>query len=394
MRVCLAAAFLLAATGCGILTSSEKAPPVTEAALATMVVQEGALKEEFPVLERDGESGTLSAQEMADQTFDPNDTASGLRRAGWLRGYLMDYYNPRGKGLVSVYTSVALFDSAGAARAVASNEENGARVRDGKTVGGAAYKGLELANPEVGDEAWGMEFSVATDKTTYHITAILFRREQVLGRAIITRTDDTVVRTQVLRLAQITDDRIQRILSGELKPAALSAEDDPRSLVMKRSDFGLYLALAHQGAFRNGPVKGYLQEFDVEHGNIGSSRPMYLRTVAQIFPTTKAAAEDQRYFSSAQGRETIVARFLNAFLKGASKPQGVQVGALAVKGADNAGLVFSFQAPRGRILGVMVTSRVGSARGNLTVVGFADEMRPADIVKLLPRLRARLGAES
>ena len=42
----------------------------------------------------------------------------------------------------------------------------------------------------------------------------------------------------------------------------------------------------------------------------------------------------------------------------------------------------------------MVTSCVGNARGNLTVLGLTDEMRPADVVSLLPRLRTRLGAES
>jgi hypothetical protein len=96
VRICLAAALLLAATGCGFLTSSKDSPPVTEADLATMVVPEDDLKQEFPALERDGESGTLTAQEMANETLDPDDTASGLRRAGWLRGYVMDYSNPRG----------------------------------------------------------------------------------------------------------------------------------------------------------------------------------------------------------------------------------------------------------------------------------------------------------
>ena len=367
---------------------------MTEADLATMVVQDDDLKKEFPALRRDGESGTLTAQEMADETFDPDDTASGLRRAGWLRGYLMDYRNPGGKGLVSVFSSVALFDSAGAARAVATKEENGARVRDGKTVGGATYEGLQLGNPEVGDEAWGMEFSVSDGKATYYITAILLRREQILGRAIITRTDDTVVRAQALKLAQTTDERIQGLLSGELQPVELSASDDPRALVMKRSDFGLYLALAHQGFSRNGPVKIYLQEFDVERGTLGSSHPTYLRTVAQVFPSANAAAEDQRYFSSEQGRNSIVARYLDAFLQGAFEPRGVQVRPLDVKEKDSAGLVFTFRAPKGRILGVMLTSRVGGARGNLTVMGFANEMRPADVVKLLPRLRVRLGAGS
>jgi hypothetical protein len=394
VRICLAAAFILAATGCGTLTSPEESPPVTEAALATMVVQEHELKQDFPVLERDGESGTLSAQEMADQTFDPDDSASALRKAGWLRGYLMDYYNPRRKGLVSVISSVALFDSAGAARAVAAKEENGVRVRDGRTFGGATYRRLELYDPEVGDDSWGIEFSIGAGKATYHITAILFRREQVLGRAIVTRSDDAVVRAQVLKLAQATDDRIERILCGELKPAELPAGHDPRSLVMHRSDFGLYLSLAHQGVFRNGPVKGFLQEFSVERGTLGASHPDYVRTVAQVFPSPKAAADDQRYFSSAEGRNTIVARYLEAFLKGSFEPRDVQVRALAVKGADSAGLVFTLDAPKGRILGVMVTSRVGSARGNLTVMGFANEMRPADAVKLLPLLRTRLGAES
>ena len=89
-----------------------------------------------------------------------------------------------------------------------------------------------------------------------------------------------------------------------------------------------------------------------------------------------------------------MARYLEAFLKGSFQPRDIQVRALAVKGAENAGLVFSFDAPKGRILGVMVTSRVGRARGNLTVMGPADEMRPADVVELLPRLRTRLGAES
>ena len=116
-----------------------------------------------------------------------------------------------------------------------------------------------------------------------------------------------------------------------------------------------------------------------------------MRTVAQIFPSAKAAAEDQRYFSSAEGRDTIVARYLESFLKGSFEPRDVQVRALPVKGTDSAGLAFTFDAPKGRILGVMVTSRVGSARGNLTVMGFANEMRPTDAVKLLPLLRTRLG---
>jgi hypothetical protein len=311
---------------------------------------------------------------MADQTFDPDDTASGLKRAGWLRGYVMDYYNPHRKGLVSVYSSVALFDSAGAARAVAAKEENGARVRNGRTFGGASYRGLELYDPEVGDESWGIEFSIGAGKATYHVTAVLFRREQVLGRAIITRTDDTVVRAQVLKLAQATDDRIERVLSGELKAAELPPEDDPRSLIMKRSDFSLYLSLAHEGEFANGPIDGYLQEFDVERGALGGSHPVYVRTVAQIFPSAQAAAEDQRYFSSAQGRNTIVARYLDSFPQGEFEPRAAEVRTLHVRNADSAGLVFSFDAPKGRIMGVMVASRLGSARGNLTVMGFASEL--------------------
>ena len=38
--------------------------------------------------------------------------------------------------------------------------------------------------------------------------------------------------------------------------------------------------------------------------------------------------------------------------------------------------------------------RVGRAGGIVTVRGSGNEMRPADVVKLLPRLRTRLGAES
>ena len=53
MRVCLAILTVLAATGCGVLTSSKESEPVTEAALATMIVQEDALRQEFPVLVRD-----------------------------------------------------------------------------------------------------------------------------------------------------------------------------------------------------------------------------------------------------------------------------------------------------------------------------------------------------
>jgi hypothetical protein len=47
VRVCFVAALVLAATtGCGVLRSSEVRPPVTDAALATMVVQEDELKQE------------------------------------------------------------------------------------------------------------------------------------------------------------------------------------------------------------------------------------------------------------------------------------------------------------------------------------------------------------
>jgi hypothetical protein len=212
----------------------------------------------------------------------------------------------------------------------------------------------------------------------------------VIGGAVITRTDAVPVRAQGVDLARATDQRIQDVLAGDMQPTPLAGARHPRSLVMKRDEFPLRLSLAHQGSFANGGVRGYLREFDVDGGRLGRSSPFYVRAVAQVFPSVEGARKDERYFESRAGRSKIVERYLESFLRGAFHPSGVESHPLAVRGSDSASFVFTFEVPKGRVLGVMVATRVGSSRGNVTVVGFANDMHPGDAVKLLPRLRARL----
>ena len=84
----------------------------------------------------------------------------------------------------------------------------------------------------------------------------------------------------------------------------------------------------------------------MERGTLGSSHPIYLRTVAQIFPSKKAAVEDQRYFASTAGRNAIVTRFLGLYLNGTFEPRAVHVRRLAVKVDDSDALVFPSRRPR------------------------------------------------
>ena len=114
--------------------------------------------------------------------------------------------------------------------AVATKEENGARVRDGKTIGGAIlHKGLELGNPEVGDEAWG--WSSASGPERRRITSPRFSSGGTGLSAVRLSPAPTTPSCAPRRLlAQTTDERIQGILS-----ASYSRSSCPRGTILARS---------------------------------------------------------------------------------------------------------------------------------------------------------------
>ena len=141
---------------------------------------------------------------------------AAFHQAGRVTGYVAAYsseFAPRGASPIEgyVHTGVHLLRDADAARQFLLYE--GAQEKD--LAGRGRIDSVRELGLSVGEEA----IAVRRAGTPGDIWRVIFRRGRIVGEAFIRRENDHDDRqTELARLAQTLDDRIQRVLRGDLKP--------------------------------------------------------------------------------------------------------------------------------------------------------------------------------
>jgi hypothetical protein len=397
---------VLALAGCG-LGGGEETGEIGAEQLAVMVLP----REEFDgasglVLDTE-DAGRVSAREAAESTVDLEDDASDLRRAGWTGGYELNYSVPnrgavlaRAQGLFGVGSSVDLYDTETAARAYLLNEIQGYERYRGKKRDGVRLVRFETFEVDLGDEGWGIEFTMR-GQATLHGTGVFFRTGRLVASTGYSRADRATMRDEAMKAGRALESRIERELAGELdaKPVRVPREvPEPTQAQLAKLTLGLKdlpsgTFVTAEGRERGDDSVTFFRNFDVQETMIGGSHLMFLRAETQVFDTPAGAQLMMRYISSPKGREKFAQGVLRGFRRVAgARGRNVSVAPLPGARGNTTGVVVTFDLPTGRFRTATVVVRSG--RKIAIVSGFctAQAVHPQDMPPLGERARKRLAS--
>ena len=399
----LAACALL--PGCGALPlggEPEPAPSATKRQLALMVLPRDELGPEADGLRQSRLAGPRDNAAEAEGTLDPDDDGETLRESGRRFGYHLTYTARDGadEGVLEIGTSVELFETELAASHYLHDQADDYEfLRGQKVAPGVKLVASERLDPgDVGDEARALTAAVRAGKRRLHGTIVAFRHGRIVGAAVLARFDTADAGARTRELADALDRRIDAVLAGTLTGAAEPLEHgraaDPRPYALTAGDLPtLELELGHEGRVSPGRARAFLREFDVTGGALGSSRPFYVRTLAQTFPNRAAARDHGRLLSSRRGARSIAREFLARWLREhRDEITSIRAEPVDWPGADTAGIRFTFDAPSGPTRGVYLNVTRGRAASSVLLIGSAGRIRDEDVLLALELLRNRLTA--
>jgi hypothetical protein len=380
---------------------------ITPEQLAVMVLPREALGAEYATFAADDDSGPGTAKDMAEGTFDPDDTAAAVKQSGWTRGYDLSYSTQKrlaaeGRpGAVSAGTSADLFATETDARSFILAEIRQFRRFEGKNRKGVKILRADEFDVIVGDESWGVELEFRGSGAALTMTGVIFRHGRLVATAFYLRGDGADVRPQAASSALKLENRIERVLAGDLeaKPVPLPAGKRAVSKAqLARMTLGLedLPAGARVDAEGRAPSGGgavsYFRLFDVQDTMIGGSHLMVVRAQTQVFETEAAAESMLRFLETPKGRRYFARAVLRSFgdLAGA-RARNVEIQALD-GGRGAPGIVVTFDMPGGRFKTATVFVRSG--RSVATISGFctAHAVHPGDLPPLGKKAQARLAS--
>jgi hypothetical protein len=220
VKAALAGAAVAAAVLAGASSAATPQNP-----LAPLVLPRAQLGKIAQGLQIELISGTTSNPRAADDSFDPNDTAATLTRAGRLSGYALMYGDVgwtalrQGRGLIDVGTSLEYFRTAQQAFLYERKTlQDLVRVRGRNLQGVVVERSNAFRVTGLGPASVGLEIVQRIGKRRVHSTAIDFQIDRFLCEAVINRADTQNARDQVGAIARRLHDRITAWAGGALKP--------------------------------------------------------------------------------------------------------------------------------------------------------------------------------
>jgi len=175
-------------------------------------------------------SGFSTNAKFAAEGLDPLVTAASLSKGGRLGGYAIQFVAPEargvrmlrsGAGLLVISTDVDLYRSAAAAAAEMRKFAKDGRALVGKRLNGGTTleRFTTFPVPEIAHSAG---WRLATVVSPFHIyfTQVEFRDGRLLALAGETRADPKNVSAAMIADARALEERIKRVLSGDIRTAA------------------------------------------------------------------------------------------------------------------------------------------------------------------------------
>jgi hypothetical protein len=406
----LAGALVLAGCSLGGQEARKPAeqPEITKAQLAAMVLPAEALGASIEGL-KDGDSGVVGNADAADDSLDPDDTATSLKGDGRVTGHELEYVHPQlissrvRKGTLDVNTEVELLEDPVFATQYL-HARLGDYVRFRKAVPGMRLSAYSEFNAvAIGEEAGGRRVKVTFPGVlTGYVTDVVFRRGRIVATVEVVRADRSDARQEALRLAVELDRRIQAVLAGKIAPAKLSKQEKSTQLAaaqrkklpaqtLAAEDLGPGVTAVDEGTFADADYAGYQRTFD--DVVVGGSHLIRLQARTHLYEDPQAAVVAYRILGKAGGREAFVGGVVRAYGQQTGvKPTNVRAPALENPGRGMTGIVVTFELAGAKF--EMVSIFMRSGRLLQSVTGFC---RPAaldhdDLKVVAERAQKRLVA--
>jgi hypothetical protein len=407
VRALRVAAVLLAfaAAGCGALHdgSAQKEAPVTQAQLAIMVVPRERLGAAYADMETDAESGRTTSREFADGTPDPQDTAESVKGDGWRSGYELGFTKAGLKavkgdeGVLGVNTSVDLFASESAARAEILKYVRFIENHVGQKVEGIKIERFESFDAAVGDDAWGIAYTIRAGGLRVSLTQILFHHGRVTGSAQIARADERSEGAEALRIAKLLESRVERVLAGELRgePAAVARPKISRAkiagLTLSARDFPVRTRVTEEHLDRTHDDHiSYVRDFELPGARLGSSTVLSVWTETQVYGSASGVTVIKQIMTGAAGGEYFRDVLLHSLKEDGIEAAKVTAGSIGFRGTHTRGALLTVSGPKGRFDAVVAVVDRGRALAVLVAFGPSGHVKTADVQTLADRARAKL----
>jgi hypothetical protein len=397
---------VVAVSGCGVFGDSDEPAAISRDQLAIMVVPQDELGPAYETLTLDADSGRTMAAEFADDTVDPEDTAASVKRAGWRDGYQLSYSVAdasaltRPRGLYGIVTEVDSFEGGSAARAHILKTVADLERFEGTRVEGIKLERFEAFDAEIGDGAWGMEYTVSAGEFRAHATDVAFYADTLVGSVSVVRGDAQTARVEALRLAAVLANRADRVLAGEVDEEPVSLEAAKPHVARARiARMTLSAADLPPGArvkeerldTSDEDYIAYVRSFELANGRLGTSSVISVRAETQVYADRRSVEVIKQLFAGKSGRETFVAATRSGMREDGVRLRRVSTRPFALGDPRIQSFVLSFSAPRGRFDMVFVMVDHGSARAMLLVFGPAGGIEAQDVRPLAAKARTKLG---
>jgi hypothetical protein len=229
-------ALLLSLPALVLVTDAAAAAPQNP--LAPLAVPRSALGRTAAGLQVELLSGETSNGRAAEDSFDPNDTASTVTAAGRISGYTLIYGDVgfkslrRGKGLIDLGSSIDLFKTGRQAAAYERKSLLDLRRVRGQNIQGVIVERVSaFAVSGLGPASIGLRVVQRIGTKRIYNTYVDFQVDRLLCEAAVRRADATPAEGLTLAIARELADRIVRYARGSLKakPVVL-----PRPLGLSR----------------------------------------------------------------------------------------------------------------------------------------------------------------
>jgi hypothetical protein len=351
-------------------------------------------------------SGWIRNDTAARDSLDPHDTGRSLARSGRLGGYSLGYAEPGGwaspddERPVLVSTGIELFrDEASASSYLREQVVTALRMRRKRLPVGRLAGVERFAGGGVGDEAQGLREAFVVNGQVGYANAIGFRRGRLVASVTMIQQVDTGGPREVRVIANALDERIGRVATGEIREAPVrvpqenwwDAAPDPTPLTLAGVEVASGAKPTHHRYLRLSDSLVHWREFELERGQLGGSRIVWLRTMTQSFRNVRTARRNEALIASARGRDRAAPTLARNLLRQAgARATNFEIEPLPGAAGDTTGYDARFDLPRGRVELVLVKVRRGRLTGSVAVLGLDRDLRPQDVLGVAGTLRARL----
>jgi hypothetical protein len=426
VRVFVAAlALLLILPACGAQTSEHgaaaPAPDGLSARLDTVVVpveDVGGLPIDQPRVAPG--SGWVGNGLEARTSYDPEDSAGSLARAGRVTGYELTYYDPTetalrsGNGLHSFKTAAELFSSEQAASAALRRRIDFARGLENRSpLPDVRFGPVQPFAVEAADEAYGLREAVRFGRDEVYRTFVGFRRGRVVGEVMVVRADRADGKHLARQLVGLLDTRIQIALHGgsngepvevpayaarpgggePAAPARPAGAPDLAAIALGAGDLPPGIT-CNPGEYTRttGPRFMFERSFCTHGKAVGRTPLLALANQVGVFESKVAAQASVSISARAAESPDAVERFRAGFdsthsvLATNINSRRVELGHGAVV------VLYTFDTKLGSVVYVDALAHAGRGVTTIEALAPAKDFHAGDIARLLRIVQARLAA--